>query len=67
MCAALAEDRFLSLASFHFSMKGEKKEKEKKYQIQEIHAPRSNNLPNLRRSLTFPVVLSKMSSARNCC
>lgn len=63
---SLGGGSFSLAASFLFSMKGKKKKK-KKYQIQQIHAPHSNNLPNLRGSLTFPVVLSKMSSAQNCC
>lgn len=62
---SLGGGSFSLAASFLFSMKENKKKK--KYQVQEIHAPHSNNLPNLRRSLTFPVVLSKMSSAQNCC
>lgn len=59
---SLGGGSFSLAASFLFSMKENKKKK--KYQIQEIHTPHSNNL---RGSLTFAVVLSKMSSAQNCC
>lgn len=62
---SLGRGSFSLAASFLLSMKENKKKK--KYQIQEIHARHGNNLPNLRGSPTFPVVLSKMSSAQNCC